>query len=172
MQLQQLQFYGAGGEALVPSAVRNPGGDNPHDEGPVHAGRPGRGKWLDQRRRPLVFRFAAPVTPVSYELATGNDCPGRDPVRWTIEGRRPADGGPTPGWQLLADASAQDQPVPFSRRASSARFVSPSPRLPVSPSPRLPVSPSSPFVGLHRQGSSWAAAAITPPSTPTPTRRR
>ena len=48
-------------------------------------------KWLDFNKGDLVFHFAPPGALVAaYDWTTGNDCPGRDPLRWQLDMRAAA----------------------------------------------------------------------------------
>jgi hypothetical protein len=43
-------------------------------------------KWLDFEKGDLVVNFGFPVNVHSYDWATANDSPDRDPVKWALEG--------------------------------------------------------------------------------------
>jgi len=77
-------------------------------------------KWIDLNFRyngsRSVLEFHAPraVTPIAYELITGNDGINRDPVSWTLEAKH--DGA----WQPLD--TQERAKVPLSRNSPTGRF--------------------------------------------------
>lgn len=99
VQLSEFSFFSATGPIAATPTVTNPGGDNPGGEGPVNLvdGNTAT-KWLDFDRAPLVFNFGSPVTVHHFGFTTANDAPGRDPVRWFLEGSN--DGT---NWTMLDD---------------------------------------------------------------------
>jgi hypothetical protein len=78
---------GVDGDARTPGAYAMDGGEHPAREHP-YQGMDGntRTKWLDKQRGDLVVNFGAPVSVHSYDWATANDAPDRDPVKWSMEG--------------------------------------------------------------------------------------
>lgn len=111
VQLCLLLFLGTNNKPLRTKCVSNPGGRSPPNEGPDHLQDSRRNtKWLDFRKQPVELTFAKPSIVQSYVFVTANDFPGRDPVRWQIEGS--FDGN---FWKLLDDRSAHDQTIPLAR---------------------------------------------------------
>ena len=123
LQLAQFLAYGAEGEQLQLVDARNPRGDSPGDEGPTNAlDGSAHTKWLDANKGVLECRIASGPTKVTgYALMTADDDPGRDPVRWVVEGRL-GEGGE---WHLLDDKdTGEDQQVPENSSAASLQINS------------------------------------------------
>jgi hypothetical protein len=68
-------------------------------------------KWLDMNAGDLVVNFGAPVTVATYDWATANDEPARDPVKWALHG---SNDGTT--WRKLQSAYAEIQFEPTIER--------------------------------------------------------
>ena len=94
VQFSCLKFY-ANGEPLSMhgATAYNPKGRSPGNEGPENALSDNLStKFLDfeiksgRRLSTFVVVFPAPMAIEAYELHTANDCPGRDPVSWTLSG--------------------------------------------------------------------------------------
>lgn len=99
-----------------PSAVINPGGNNPVGEEPIRADDADvNTKWLDFNRGALVYDYGLPVEIDAYSFTTADDEIGRDPVRWYFEGS--LDGVV---WEVLDDRSGEDYPTPTARLTSTA----------------------------------------------------
>lgn len=88
IQLSEFQFINDGAPISTAGViVTNPGGDNPAAEGVTNLLDSNTAtKWLDRNMQPLVFQFPAAVTIDTYNYATANDGPDRDPVSWIFEG--------------------------------------------------------------------------------------
>ena len=103
VQISEFQFIRNGtvlGSAGV--TVTNPGGVNPTGEGPANLLDANLStKWLDLNKRELLFTFPSPVAVDSYNFATANDAPERDPSNWKLEGS--ADGST---WVLLDEINS------------------------------------------------------------------
>ena len=135
LQLAQFVAYGEDGIQLQLVDAQNPNGNNPPEQGPAfaldvcthtecsmreqacqsaHTCQYAHTKWLDFNKGALECRIASGLTTITkYAIMTANDEPGRDPVRWVLEGR--VEGGE---WQVLDDKRTRDdQPVPSTRRA-------------------------------------------------------
>jgi len=70
-----------------------------------------RTKWLDFKKKPIIFFFASPVVVSSYKWQTANDASDRDPTRWAIEGSN--DGK---AWKTIDDTYLKkDATVPKTR---------------------------------------------------------
>ena len=52
-----------------------------------------------------------PSIVTKYVLTTANDCEGRDPVRWVVEGRM----SEQEEWRVLDDKRGEDQRMPYTR---------------------------------------------------------
>lgn len=113
-QIAELEFFNAGVKVPVATSS-NPGGDNGNNAAEavasIHDGNY-RTKWLNHNNRPVILDFGSVQSFDSYQLTTGNDDAGRDPVRWIIEVS--TDGT---NW-TLADA-ANEYPMPNTRRAKT-----------------------------------------------------
>mmetsp|Transcript_96222 Transcript_96222/g.244492 ORF Transcript_96222/g.244492 Transcript_96222/m.244492 type:complete len:539 (-) Transcript_96222:91-1707(-) len=101
MQLGEvlLRCGGGGSLDLAGFSVTNPGGQNPHAEGPEKVVS-SRGKWLDQNfrvRGKSVLLLSTPdaegVDVTHLALRTASDLPGRDPCRIFVEGLPPTAAG-------------------------------------------------------------------------------
>jgi hypothetical protein len=78
---------GVDGNVSMPGAYAMDGGNHPAREHPHQVmDNNTRTKWLDRKRGDLVVNFGAAVSVRSYDWATANDAPDRDPVKWSIEG--------------------------------------------------------------------------------------
>jgi hypothetical protein len=112
IQVSELRML-SGVTVLTPVSVTNPGGNTPLNEGPANLYDDNIGtKWLDFNKQGVVLDFGAPVSFDGYYLATANDAPERDPVRWTFEGSN--DGT---SWTLVENMTAFDFPVSSARGA-------------------------------------------------------
>ena len=113
LQIAQLIAWDGGGRELRLVDARNPNGHNPPNEEPAKAlDGNARTKWLDGRKGALECRLeAGPSFIARYAIATANDCPERDPVRWVLEGRQ-TEAAP---WRVIDDKSGADQPTPGAR---------------------------------------------------------
>ena len=63
-------------------AGRHPRGEHPYQAMDGNLGT----KFLDFEYGDLIVNFGAPVAVASYDWATANDAPARDPTKWTLEG--------------------------------------------------------------------------------------
>jgi autotransporter-associated beta strand protein len=113
-QIGELEFFSAGVEVPV-IAGTNPGGNTGTSAaevvGSLFDGNY-RTKWLNHNSRPVILDFGSVQSFDSYQLTTGNDDSGRDPLRWIIEVS--ANGT---DW-TLADA-VNEYPMPTTRRAKT-----------------------------------------------------
>jgi len=109
MQLGEVLLRCGGGGSLDLSgfSVTNPGGQNPHAEGPEKVVS-SRGKWLDQNfrvRGKSVLLLSTPdaegVEVTHLALRTASDLPGRDPCRIFVEGLPPTAAGAAGGGRWL-----------------------------------------------------------------------
>ena len=128
IQLEDFKFTNDTVE-VEPVAVTNPGGSNAvdaaegaeklidaHDYDNIPPTTPAPTKWLSANLSPVIFDFgAAPATFDSYSFVTGNDFPGRDPVKWVIEGSN--DGGVT--WELIENVTSITYNTPTLRNATT-----------------------------------------------------
>ncbi|GAA5484517.1 hypothetical protein Hsar01_03761 [Haloferula sargassicola] len=124
IQMSELGFMDAIGDLdLTGVTITNPGGRSPAAEPPASLIDGSiDSKWLDFNKAPVVIDFGTPTTVTGYFLATANDAPERDPLRWKLEGS--ADGMT---WILL-DEMTSDAAVPTERKTYTADFL-----LPVTP---------------------------------------
>ena len=107
VQISNFLLY-CNGNILEGGRAENPGGKNPAGEGPSNISGTIQGtgrKWLDFNVKPLIIKFANPVTADSYTLVTANDYPARDPVAWTLE--YSGDGS---YWQMMDRRDRVDPP--------------------------------------------------------------
>ncbi len=110
VQLSELAFSYQGGRVFA-SAVANPGGSNPAAETAPNADDNNvLTKWLDFNKGALVYDYGANVLIDAYQFATANDVPGRDPVRWTLEGSTD-----NINWVLIDDQTSDDYATPLAR---------------------------------------------------------
>ena len=167
--------------ARLESAARGGGSSKP-----APAGCPGT-KWLDFNKQPLEFVLAAPVAVDAWAFSTANDEPGRDPVRWVLEGS----GGRCQRTRSLGIRNRAHNPacclltkhacvrparrlcaraVPLQRVALGLRSIRSSPRarrcLPLGTRRRRPCR-AAPWCPSPGSGSASSA-----PGTATPTARR
>jgi autotransporter-associated beta strand protein len=113
-QIGELEFFNAGVEVPVVAGT-NPGGNTGNNAaevvGSLFDGNY-RTKWLNHNNRPVILDFGSVQNFDSYQLTTGNDDSGRDPLRWIIEVS--VDGT---DW-TLADA-VNEYPMPTARRTQT-----------------------------------------------------
>lgn len=115
IQLAELELLSGGAAVdLSGATVINPGGDNPDGQTPAELiDGDITTKWLDFNNAPVVIDFGVTTAVDGYRLTTGNDVPGRDPVRWTIEGS--ADGST---WDLI-ERVIDSETLPTGRNVTS-----------------------------------------------------
>lgn len=114
VQAGEFEFFN-GATKLTGITVTNPGGNTNNNANEVAAkiiDGDFRTKWLNHNNAPLIFDLGSAQTFDGYQITTGNDGTGRDPVRWVLE--TSADGV---NWSLL-DNVYNYQP-PSTRRAKS-----------------------------------------------------
>ena len=87
VQLSELQLF-AGSKRLQLSRITNPKGRNPEQQKPPNLidGNVTT-KWLDFNKAFVILDLQDSARVDRYRLATADDCPERDPLDWTLEGR-------------------------------------------------------------------------------------
>jgi autotransporter-associated beta strand protein len=138
VQMGEFEFFN-GATKLTGLTVSNPGGDTNNNANEAAAkviDGDYRTKWLNHNNAALIFDLGSAQTFDGYQLTTGNDATGRDPVRWSLE---TSPDGVT--WSLLD--TAYDYIPPSIRRAKSGI---------------IPLSGISTVTWTGSQGNDWDTA--------------
>ena len=175
-QLAQLILYEDSG-ARIPLCNALGSGTSPRNEEPdklvddnVHT------KWFVQGppgEKTIQFDVKGDAVVVSrYRLVTANDCPGRDPIRWRLEGR-PAKKTSTSAfslpsqWQVLDDRTASDidQAMPEARHQAADFAIAPAHDNREAPTASSPEKSSCVATPSAKRSCSTEAAASGEQST-------
>ncbi|WP_226894923.1 L-type lectin-domain containing protein [Luteolibacter marinus] len=126
VQISEFRFLN-GLTPLLPEATENiipliPGTTNPSSpgaEGPDKLNDDNLGtKWLNFTKTGFIYTFSDADALAGYDgyyIATANDSPARDPLRWIIEGS-----DDKTNWTMIENVTAFDYPLPLLRQTVAA----------------------------------------------------